>query len=70
MDDKAKQTWNECEALLTACKLIGVHAVGMQSRLELDMPVKVDMRLIEADLGDIKGCVERLKKDLEVDSGG
>jgi len=64
MDDKSKQTWDKCEALLTACKLIGVHAVGMQSRLELDMPVKVDMDLIESDLEDITGCVEDLRRDI------
>lgn len=63
MDDKSKQTWDRCEALLTECKLIGVHIVGMQSRLELDMPVTVDMELI-------KGCVEDLKKVVEVDSDG
>jgi len=70
MDDKSKQIWDKCEALLTACKLIGVYTVGMQSRLELDMPVKVDMDLIESGLEDIKGCVEDLKKALEVESDG
>ncbi|MEA3338592.1 MAG: hypothetical protein U9R15_01370 [Chloroflexota bacterium] len=70
MDDKQKQAWDKCEALLTACKLIGVHTVGMQSRLNLDMPVTVDMNLVESDLVDIKGCVEDLKKVLEVDSDG
>jgi len=65
MDDKQTQTWNECEALLTACKLIGVHTVGMQSRLNLDMPVKVDMSLVEKDLDGIKGCVERLRRDVD-----
>ena len=63
MDGKVKQAWDRCEALLTECKLIGVHIVGMQSRLELDMPVTVDMELI-------KGCVEDLKKVVEVDSDG
>ena len=64
MDDKSKQTWDRCEALLTECKLIGVHIVGMQSRLELDMPVTVDMELIRSDLELIKGCVARLQRDI------
>lgn len=68
MDDRQKQIWDKCEALLTACKLIGVHTVGMQSRLELDMPVNVDMKIIESDLDDITGCVSDLK--LEVGSVG
>jgi len=62
--DPDNKTWNECEALLTACKLIGVHAIGMQSRLELDMPVKMDMHLLEVDLAAIKGCVERLRTEV------
>ncbi len=65
MDDKQTKTWNECEALLTACKLVGVHAVGMQSRLNLDMPVVVDMQLIEADLDDIMSCVKRLRRAVD-----
>jgi len=64
MDDKQTKTWNECEALLTACQLIGVHTVGMQSRLELGMPVKADMHLLEVDLAAIKGCVERLRTEV------
>jgi len=65
MNDKSKQIWDKCENLLTACKLIGVHAVGMQSRLELDMPVKVDMKIIGSDLEDIAGCVEDLRRAVD-----
>ena len=68
MDDKSKQTWDKCEDLLTVCKLIGVHTVGMQSRLELDMPVNVDMKIIESDLEDITGYVEDLKEELDHES--
>ena len=65
MDDKSKQIWDKCDELLTACKLIGVHTIGMQSRLELDMPVKKDMDLVESDLVDIKGCVEDLRRAVD-----
>lgn len=63
MDEaKAKQTYDRCEALLTECKLIGVHTVGMQSRLVLGIPVEVDMELIRSDLELIKGCVDGLRR--------
>lgn len=60
--DKSKQMRGDCDALLTVCKLLGVHTVGMQSRLELGMPVAVDMDLVESDLEDIKDCVVRLRR--------
>jgi len=65
MDDKSKQIWDRCEDLLTACKLIGVHIVGMQSRMELGLPTGESVRLIEEELIVIVKGVEDLKKDLE-----
>lgn len=65
MDDKSKQTWDKCEALLTECKLIGVHTVGMQSRLELGFPIDEDVRIIEDDLIAIVKGVEDLRRDVD-----
>jgi len=65
MDDKSKQIWDRCEDLLTACKLIGVYIVGMQSRLELGFPIDEDVRIMEDELITIVKGVEDLKKDLE-----
>ncbi len=60
--DKSKLMRDDCDALMTVCKLLDVHTVGMQSRLDLGMPVEVDMDLIESDLEDIKDCVARLRR--------
>ena len=69
MDDKSKQTWDKCEDLLTACKLIGVHIVGMQSRLELGFPVDNSVRIMEEELIVIVKGVEDLKEELNHGAG-
>lgn len=64
MNNKAKQTWDKCEDLLAACRLIGVYIVGMQSRLELGFAIDEDVRLAEDALADIVNGVAGLKEDL------
>jgi len=53
MNEESKYLVDRCNALMAACDLLCVHSIGMKNRLMLDMPVKIDMSLIESDIDDI-----------------
>jgi hypothetical protein len=50
---------------LDACKSLDVSLVGMQNRLDLDMPVDATMVIIEANLQVLTDLVESLRQGIE-----
>lgn len=54
-----------CGVALDACKSLDVSLVGMQNRLDLDMPVDATMVIIEANLQVLTDLVESLRQGIE-----
>lgn len=53
MNERSEYLVDRCDTLLAACDLLCIHAICMKSRLMLDMPVTIDMGIIESDIDDI-----------------
>ena len=54
-----------CGVALDACKSLDISLVGMQSRIDLDMPTEATMVIIEANLQALNERVESLRQGIE-----
>lgn len=54
-----------CGVALDACKSLDVSLIGMQNRIDLDMPVDATMVIIEANLQVLNERVESLRQGIE-----
>lgn len=61
MKSSAEDVHRLCGEALAACKSLDIALIGMQSRLDLDMPVDATMVIIEADLQSLNERVESLR---------
>lgn len=51
-----------CKKALKTCDSINTNLIGLQSRLELDMPVTATARIIEKDMQTLNERIENLHK--------
>jgi hypothetical protein len=66
-DNLAKKAVHDlCGDALAACKSLDIALIGMQSRLDLDMPVEATMVIIEADLLILGERVKALRGNVVV----
>lgn len=55
-----EEIYNQCSGALDTCKALDIALVGIQSRLELDMPVDATMKIVEANLRTLNERIEDL----------
>lgn len=57
--------WDLCEDLMDSCKTINTTLVGMQSRLELGMPVEETMKILDSDVCNFRVGFKVLKMTVD-----
>lgn len=51
-----------CEDALGVCNSININLIGLQSRLELDLPVDETAKVIDQDMQTLDDRIEEIRK--------